>query len=182
MPLFPAKNTNEASRNDANQGDEASNTKASTKNHASFGWDRPSLATVLSRDSNTNDTAFDERPPHPFENASFLSKMFFIWPLKLMKGASDESFDEGNLPDVLYEDSSAENLYKFRVVWMAEKRRASEVMEQHKQSEKDVPPKSAYPSLCRAFMKDYISSLWFVQPIMFLLSAAKLLQAGKSIT
>ena len=161
----------------------------SKKNRWSFIRNRSSFATVLSQDSSTNEDWSEERPRNPYENASLLSKMFFIWPYQLMKKktytetadtACDGILDVSDIPDVLNTDSSGENLFKFNVMWMAEKRRAEEVMKGHKiksTGNPSIAPRSAYPSLRRAFMKDYIASLWYLQPIMIVLSSAKLLQA-----
>ena len=160
------------------------------KNRWSFVRNRSSFATVLSEESNTNEDWPEERPPNPYENASLLSKMFFVWPYQLMKKkktgskTADTAFDgilnASDLPDVLNTDSSGENLFNFNVMWMAEKRRAEEVMKGHKIKSANNPsiaPKSAYPRLGRALIRDYIVSLWFLQPVMIVLSSAKLLQA-----
>lgn len=164
--------------------------KDSKKKRWSFARNRSSFATVLSQESDTNEDWSEDRPSNPYANASLLSKAFFVWPYELMKtkksvegqDAAAGILQEKDLPTLLAADSSGENLFKFNVMWMAEKRRAEEAMEKfNSQSEKGkipcIAPKPAYPSLKRAIVKDYISSLWFVQPIMLILSAAKLLQA-----
>jgi len=140
------------------------------------------------------------RPPHPFTTASLLSKLLFIWPYSFMDqkkwsgtGSNDESLDnhdtvkpfilESDLPDCLKADSSEENFRQFQEMWEAEKRRAAKVMEQHILKQKKnknnnrAIPRTAYPSLHRALVRDFMSTLWFVQPFMCASSTARLVQA-----
>lgn len=152
------------------------------------------------------------RPPHPFVEASFLSKLLFIWPYRLMSSngkARVATSSEGNetepqqqraaieecdLPDVLPNDSSANNLHHFQQMWEAEVQRAARVKEYYlarqqdqqtneegkrQRNKKQQPrlPKSAYPSLHRAIITDYMKTMWYIQPFMGLSSTAKLVQA-----
>ena len=145
------------------------------------------------------------RPPHPFLVASPLSKLLFIWPYNFMdqkkwsgtgiSNNDDASSEENNsggakrfilesdLPDCLQADSSEENFRQFQEMWEAEKRRAANVMEQHimkqKKNNKKIKaiPRTAYPSLHRALVRDFMSTLWFVQPFMMCSSTARLVQA-----
>lgn len=98
------------------------------------------------------------------------------------------AIEECDLPDVLNEDSSEENLRSFYVMWEAEKQRASKVAEIAKakaaaaaasggQHCLEPLPKAAYPSLHNAIIKDFFSSMWYVQPFMCASSTAKLVQA-----
>ncbi len=198
-----------------------------------------------------------ERPPHPYVNASLLSKLLFIWPYHLMshKKNNDQvaptttpnattssittpdaaisaastktktfiveqpTIEECDLPDVLPIDNSEINLRRFQNLWEAEKTRAAKVkanyMERYQNqcnefkkavgdtrndgvvsdddegtvavvvsSSRQQPPptplalpKSAYPSLHRALVKDFLSSTWYVQPCMLASSTARLVQA-----
>lgn len=142
------------------------------------------------------------RPPHPFLTASPLSKLLFIWPYSFMDqkkwsgaGSRDDSaeniddiskpfIEECDLPDCLKADSSEENFRRFQDMWEAEKRRAAKVMAQHMTKQKrnkngnnKAVPRTAYPSLHRALVRDFMSTLWFVQPFMCASSTARLVQA-----
>ncbi len=90
---------------------------------------------------------------------------------------------ESDLPDCLKADSSHENFRQFQQMWEAEKQRAANVMEAHILHQKKNPnnpraiPRTAYPSLHRALVRDFMSTLWFVQPFMCASSTARLVQA-----
>ena len=137
------------------------------------------FASTLSEDSNSD---AQPRPHNPLENASILSKLFFIWPRILME-KKDKPATEADLPDILQADTSVFNFLDFQNMWTGEKERADEVMKQYHQDAKIArsvppsPPKKAYPSLPRAIVKNFMSTLWFVQPCMFISSVAKLVQA-----
>jgi hypothetical protein len=134
--------------------------------------DSATLASVYSDDSNLDAT----RPPNPFQNASIVSKLFFIWPRYLME-KKDKSRTEATLPDLLEADTSSSNLHSFQEMWENEKKRANVVMQQYHQSKSVVTiPTDAYPSLSRAIVKHFMSTLWFVQPCMFLYFVGKLAQ------
>ncbi|KAL3802767.1 hypothetical protein HJC23_007544 [Cyclotella cryptica] len=135
--------------------------------------------TSSSKDTTTSPSSSDQpppRPPHPFLHATLLSKLLFIWPNTFMnKTHSDGSssiLQECDLPEVLPNDSSQKNLNDFRTMWEKEKQRAATVMERHRRTHGDKtvsahvpPPPSAHPSLRRAYAMDFLTSLWFVQPI-----------------
>jgi len=151
--------------------------------------------------NNEDAYAGDGRPTHPFLEASLISKILFIWPYQLMnkKKKGDKNapaIKESDLPNVLDQDTSEENLRKFQELWQAEKDRAAKVAERAKakaaaaasgsngdkggRGKGDIPvvlPKGAYPSLHRAIITDFFSTMWFVQPFMCASSAAKLVQA-----
>lgn len=95
---------------------------------------------------------------------------------------SKHIIQESDLPDVLSDDSSKVNLSAFQTMWNDEKARAAKAMEMHKQrcrtGKKELKvPNSAYPSLRRAFVLDFLKTLWFVQPIMGLAAVCKMGQA-----
>jgi len=136
---------------------------------------------VSSSSEESNMRAQATYPPNPFEHASILSKLFFIWPRNLME-KKDYSVSEADLPTLLEADSSAVNLRHFQELWENEKQRADRVMKQYLQDTKNAgnrssPPKKAYPSLSRAIVRHFMSTLWFVQPCMLLSSVGKLTQA-----
>ena len=153
-------------------------------------------------DSPNNDTCSHNstRPPHPFTAASPLSKLLFIWPYSFMdkkkwsgSGSNDVTLQnndtakpfilESDLPDCLEADSSEANFRRFQEMWEAEKRRAANVMEHHVMKQRKNPnhprpiPRTAYPSLHRALVRDFMSTLWFVQPFMCASATARLVQA-----
>ena len=102
------------------------------------------------------------RAAHPFVEASCASKLLFAWPRRLMtRGGA--ALAEADLPDVLPPDSSAANLDAFARLWAAEKARAARA--------------ARAPSLSRALLRDFLVGQWFVQPLMLLASASKLMQA-----
>ena len=89
--------------------------------------------------------ARQHRPPHPYVESSFLSKLLFVWPYRLMddgqrrrnrirdyagaSSANGENDDDGgghddasilresDLPDVLHDDASGTNLRRFNDMW-----------------------------------------------------------------
>ena len=132
-------------------------------------------------DASISSTVQDPRPPHPYANASLVSKLFFSWPYSLMgkKTASCRVIQESDLPDVLDSDSSEANLRKFHALWEQEKARASEVYGKTARncSAFEAMPNSASPSLVRAIKNDFLSTMWFVQLSMFVNAVGKLVQA-----
>ena len=151
-----------------------------------------------------------QRPAHPFVEASCISKLLFIWPYHLMSGknkvrpVSDDTntsintndrknepravIEECDLPQVLPKDSSEQNLNNFTALWEAECQRAAtakanyfaslqSTANSNRSRKKKQMPKNCKPSLHRAIIKDFLSTMWYVQPFMFLSSTAKLVQA-----
>ena len=126
-----------------------------------------------------------ERPVHPFVEATPLSKLLFIWPYALMNKTHPDGtkhiIEESDLPDVLPDDSSKVNLTAFQNMWNEEKARAAKVMEHYEVQSKSKKgmkvPSAAYPSLRRALVRDFLKTLWFVQPIMGLAAVCKMAQA-----
>ena len=160
-------------------GDSSSHEEAESKSRR-FSLGSATFVSTFSED--TNMCFQTNRSPNPFEHASFLSKLFFIWPRHLMERKKDECVTEADLPGILEEDSSAFNFRQFQNIWQNEKQRADEVMRQYHQDAKTVrgvpsPPKKAYPSLSRAIVKHFFFTLWFVQPCMLFSSVGKLVQA-----
>mmetsp|Transcript_4521 Transcript_4521/g.10242 ORF Transcript_4521/g.10242 Transcript_4521/m.10242 type:complete len:1111 (+) Transcript_4521:249-3581(+) len=142
---------------------------------------------------NADEPLQQQRPVHPFLQASCLSKLLFIWPYHLMNnkknrvhtdsdnnnGNARAAIEESDLPDVLEDDTSEANLHRFQEMWDAEIQRAAKVKEYHlTHHKKQKPlPKAAYPSLHRAIVKDFLRTMWYVQPCMAAATAAKLTQA-----
>lgn len=89
---------------------------------------------------------------------------------------------ESDLPEVLPNDSSEVNLSAFQQLWNEEKARAAKVMERYKLKKQGnvdgiKMPATAHPSLRRALVRDFLKTLWFVQPIIGLAAMCKIAQA-----
>ena len=78
--------------------------------------------------------------------------------------------EEGDLPDVLEQDSSEKNLEWFNLIWEAEKSRVA-------RRNGSASKHEERPSLQRAIAVDFLKSLWYVQPMMLCSSVARLVQA-----
>jgi len=154
-----------------------------------------------------------QRPAHPFVEASCISKLLFIWPYHLMSGKNKvrpvdndtnntdindrrkneqrAAIEECDLPQVLPADSSEQNLNNFTELWNTEQSRAATAKANYfaslqstnnsttnsRRRKKKRMPKNCKPSLHRAIIKDFLSTMWYVQPFMLLSSTAKLVQA-----
>jgi len=101
-----------------------------------------------------------ERKPPPLETASILSKATFSWPYPLLKLGMERPLTEADLPSISEKDSSAYNRKYFERIWEEEKR---------------LHP--ANPMLQRALLKDFFTSIWYVQPMYMLGAVAKISQA-----
>lgn len=101
-----------------------------------------------------------QRPKNPYAEASFLSKAFFTWPYPLLKLGIERPLKESDLPDILSQDSSEYCLNYVENLWKEELCRS---------------PKS--PSLARAVFKDFLSSIWYIQPFLAIGAVAKVAQA-----
>jgi len=98
---------------------------------------------------------------NPFEAASLLSKLIFTWPYPLLKLGMQRPLAAKDLPPILNEDRSGVNKHMLLdEIWEAEKKRN---------------PKK--PSLHRAILRNFLTSLWYVQPLMSFTAAAKVVQA-----
>lgn len=100
------------------------------------------------------------RPKPPLEEASWVSQFLFMWPYPLLKLGMSRPLEENDLPDISKKDSSTANRIYFEKLWEEEKRKHPE-----------------NPMLHRALLKDYIISIWYVQPMYLLGAASKLSQA-----
>ena len=99
-------------------------------------------------------------PPNMLSNASFLSRLFFNWPTPLLKLGITRPLEEIDLPEILEVDSSTYNRNYFDKLWAEERARNPE-----------------NPSLHRAILRDFIVSIWYVQPLMMMAMIAKIVQA-----
>lgn len=106
------------------------------------------------------DSVTTSRAPNPYKESSFLSKMLFMWPYPLLKLGMERPLEDGDLPESLEEDGSRRNRLHLEKIW---------------QDEKDRHPEK--PSLHRAILKDFLKSLWYVQPMMMAATIARVVQA-----
>jgi len=79
------------------------------------------------------------------------------------------TLEESDLPDIPLADTSAYNLRIITDMW----NREMELAQQRAVKRKGT----AAPSLHRAFVMDFLRTVWYVQPLMFCSSTAKLMQA-----
>lgn len=100
------------------------------------------------------------RSKNAFAEASFLSKAFFMWPYPLLKLGMKRPLLEEDLPEILTSDSSEHCLNYVNRIWNDEIRK-------HPNS----------PSLARAVIIDFITSLWYIHPWLGIAAAAKVGQA-----
>mmetsp|Transcript_3038 Transcript_3038/g.8791 ORF Transcript_3038/g.8791 Transcript_3038/m.8791 type:complete len:1373 (-) Transcript_3038:1207-5325(-) len=115
------------------------------------------------------------RKPNPLKEASFLSKMFFSWPYPLLKLGMQRPLEENDLPDIPLSDTSAYNLQVMTDMWNREMERAKQRAAKRKGTA--TGGTTVAPSLHRAFVIDFLRTVWYVQPLMFCSSTAKLMQA-----
>jgi ATP-binding cassette, subfamily C (CFTR/MRP), member 4 len=108
----------------------------------------------------SNNSQREQRTPNPYKEASFLSRLIFLWPYPLLKLGMERPLEDSDLPCVLEDDTSKANRNYFEMVWEEEKKKR---------------PKK--PSLHRAILRDFFRDLWYVQPLMMMSSAAKVMQA-----
>eukprot|EP00978_Attheya_sp_CCMP212_P026115 scaffold85210_cov51-Attheya_sp.AAC.2 len=111
-------------------------------------------------DAASTSTPTPQRPPNPYLKASFISKLFWNWPAELLYLGMKRPLVESDLPEITPCDSSRFNREYFERIWNQE-------LERH-------PEK---PSLHRAILRDFIRSLWYVQPLFLMASVAKVVQA-----
>jgi hypothetical protein len=103
------------------------------------------------------------RPRNLLETASLWSKLTFGWPAPILKLGMERTLEESDLPELPEIETSNYNLSLLDRIWGAEKKQAQE--------------HGLEPSLQRAILKYVVRKLLFVQPMMFVLSAARICQA-----
>lgn len=106
------------------------------------------------------DETSSQRPPNLMAGASWLSRLLFFWPFPLLKLGLERPLEEIDIPEILEEDSSLRNRNRFDRVWAEERRRNPEK-----------------PSLHRAFLRDFLKDIWYVQPAIMAALTAKVVQA-----
>jgi ATP-binding cassette subfamily C (CFTR/MRP) protein 4 len=101
-----------------------------------------------------------QRKPNPLKQASWLSRLFFIWPYPLLILGMERPLEESDLPENLNSDRSAVNEKYLDRLWQEEQLRHG---------------KKA--SLHRAILKDFFWSLWYIQPLLLATVVSKVVQA-----
>jgi len=109
------------------------------------------------------------RTPNPLLHANCISRLLFYWPYPLLRLGMQRPLEEGDLPEIPSADTSAVNLSMMEDMWRNEQQRV--------QQTKRTDEKKRKPSLHRAIVRDFLTSVWYVQPLMFASSAARLMQA-----
>lgn len=112
------------------------------------------------------------RKPSPLENASYLSRFFFTWCNEILKRGKEGPLTENDLPNIALLEKSSYRLDYVTKMWEDELKR---VEIKNRNNRKD---RNKYkPSLARAMFIDYLKTVWFVQPLLGLWSASKIVQA-----
>lgn len=115
------------------------------------------------------------RPPNNYIGASFLSKMFFMWPSKLLKEGMVRTIEENDLPSVRLEEESRHNREVFEKIWRDEVDRVETLKRNYPVGSKKR--ESLRPSLQRALFIDFLKSVWIVQPCMLASSTARIMMS-----
>ena len=114
-----------------------------------------------------------EEPKHPdnmLATASWWSRFVFLWPFPLLKLGMERPLVETDIPNILDVDSSRYNREYLATLWKREQERCLAL-------QKNKKTKFEKPSLHRAILVDFFRSIWYIQPIMALAAAAKIIQA-----
>jgi ATP-binding cassette subfamily C (CFTR/MRP) protein 4 len=102
------------------------------------------------------------RPQNPMKSASLLSRLFFLWPYPLLKLGMERPLNDGDIYDLMEQDTSEYNLGYFRRLW------DESLHEGHKRKRRN---------LHKALLKDFFRSLWFIQPMELVGHSARVAQA-----
>jgi hypothetical protein len=116
---------------------------------------------VLSEEALKNEALPFTRPPNQITHASFLSRLFVYWPYPLLKLGLERTLEEVDLPEILDVDFSNANRNHF---------------DQIRAEEKSRNPDN--PSLHRTFLRDFLKSIWYVQPLMGAAATAQIVQTA----
>ena len=127
------------------------------------GSNRPEQAKSDTLSNNDEEEHPQQRPPHPYTSASFFSKLFFLWPYPLLKLGMTRPLVDSDFADVLPNDESLYNQQYLEKLWKQELENA----QRHQRN----------PDLKRAFFQDFLSSIWYVQPVLCAAMIAKVVQA-----
>ena len=107
-----------------------------------------------------NKAEIERRPENPLGVSSLWDRLVFRWPWPLLKLGLERPLTDDDLANVLEKDSSDYNRKYFERIWKEEKMKRPD-----------------RPSLHRAILKDFFTSIWYVQPMMAFAYTAKVSQA-----
>lgn len=130
-----------------------------------------------------------ERPANMLANASWWSRLIFYWPYPLLKLGLERPLVETDVPEILHIDSSRYNREYLSELWDRERERCLKL--NNNRSNKNIntdgeseflpdypqSPRHERPSLHKAILADFFSSIWYIQPVMCLAAVAKIVQA-----
>jgi len=126
----------------------------------------------------------DSRPANPMVSATWWSRVFFYWPYPLLKLGMERPLKDIDVPNILPVDTSRYNREYLSELWERERERCFRKNVQQNNNNKDITDgesgfhtEQEQPSLHRAILTDFFRSIWFVQPIMAIAAAAKIVQA-----
>lgn len=135
---------------------------------------------VQQNDRRPHDDATLLYPPNMMSNASWFSRLIFYWPYPLLKKGLDGPLSARMLPEILTADTSNYNRDYFEKLWETEKNRCHHNNAQQGQNQsknKNQRQQHLKPSLHRAMLIDFFTSIWYVQPLMLAAAVAKIVQA-----
>ena len=115
------------------------------------------------------------RPRNTYTDASWMSKMFFAWPQKLLEEGMLNTIEDWDLPSLMDEETSARNREIFESIWKDEIDRVEAIKAKLPLHSKNR--QTLRPSLRRAVIKEFFRSTWIVQPLMCAASAARIVMA-----
>lgn len=105
-----------------------------------------------------------ERPPHAYNEASLISRLFFLWPWPLLKLGLERPLTDADLAEVSEEDSSRYNLEFWQSLW--DPATASTTRGGGGRSHLSWP-----------MFREFVRSTWYVQPLYLAGMTAKVVQA-----
>ena len=137
----------------------------------------PSLS--FSPNTTSSTTKEPTRPPNAFENASFLSKLLFIWPYTLLKTGLERPLQAGDLPSITNRDGSTVCRDGLLKLWNKEKEQygTSSNNNNTNNNNSNSNKKATRPRLERAIFVDFYKELWYIQPLVFAAMSARVIQA-----
>lgn len=122
------------------------------------------------------DTGSTQRPPNAYLKATLLSRLFFYWPTQLLRLGMERPLTEQDIPQIATVESSTYNLNMLEQLWNNEMER---VKRYNKKLDRkgDTKTKRKKPSLHRALLKNFFTSIWYVQPMMCATVVARVVQS-----
>ena len=116
------------------------------------------------------------RPPNNYESASCFSRLIFYWPYQLLQLGLRRPLNEIDLPEIVETDSSSYNRQYFDALWTNAVAKTTKY-HKHETPQQQQQQQQLQPNLHRAFLYDFIRSIWYVQPFICLSQMAKIVQA-----